>query len=630
MTMKRKSWQDYQKEIADDHYYYARSCIRQNFFPGSEKLFIDMLRNDLGKDLSDDPKHSSCTGIGYHSDIVPLETIMTVVARQFALMGEAGYENLVTSCITSFGVYTEILATWHEFPETEEKTRENLWKATRREFKKPASLAHTSDVVFHFREEIAARAKKWLVNAATGEPLKVVEHIGCHYAKIFPKSGIGGSEFPYVLAGMVESWGGECVDYPERRHCCGFGFRNYLVQANRGYSIANSHKKLESMAPYKPDFIVANCPGCAMFLDKWQYAIAEMEGTTYGQNGHGIPVLTYEEMAGLVLGYDPWELGMQMHQVDVEPLLDKMGVEYDAELGGKLRGWHVLFPSFTPAQEVLTELRRRVNESGIEVMTSTEVAGFTKESVTLADGRTLPCDSVVVASGFTLFDASIKEEYGYGIYDNVFTTADIERMLNEGRVAKADGSRPRRIAFLHCVGSRDEKVCQQHCSKVCCITGVKQAMEMKQLFPEADVFNFYMDIRMFGPGYEEMYREAQQRYNIHFLRGRISEASPTIDGRVQIKAEDTLTGRPLRMSVDMLVLIVGMRANDDNEAFAAGAGLNRAPSGFLAPRDMFLGNVKSNVDGIFYAGTITAPKNIGESLNEGIAAADAAAKYVEA
>ena len=220
--------------------------------------------------------------------------------------------------------------------------------------------------------------------------------------------------------------------------------------------------------------------------------------------------------------------------------------------------------------------------------------------------------------------------YKRQIYDNVFTTADIERMLNEGRVAKADGSRPRRIAFLHCVGSRDEKVCQQHCSKVCCITGVKQAMEMKQLFPEADVFNFYMDIRMFGPGYEEMYREAQQRYNIHFLRGRISEASPTIDGRVQIKAEDTLTGRPLRMSVDMLVLIVGMRANDDNEAFAAGTGLNRAPSGFLAPRDMFLGNVKSNVDGIFYAGTITAPKNIGESLNEGIAAADAAAKYVEA
>ena len=123
-----------------------------------------------------------------------------------------------------------------------------------------------------------------MVNRRTGEPLRGVEHIGCHYAKIFPKEGIGGVEFPYVLAGMIESWGGEVVDYPERRHCCGFGFRNYIVQANRGFSIANSQKKFESMAPYKPDFIVTNCPGCPMFLDRWQYTIAEIEGTTYGED----------------------------------------------------------------------------------------------------------------------------------------------------------------------------------------------------------------------------------------------------------------------------------------------------------------------------------------------------------
>lgn len=302
-------------------------------------------------------------------------------------------------------------------------------------------------------------------------------------------------------------------------------------------------------------------------------------------------------------------------------------VEKENELGGKLRHWHVLFPSFTPASEVLTELRRRINASDIEVLTGAEVVSLTSKSVSLRDGRELACDSVVLCSGFTLFDAAIKEEYGYGIYDNVFTSVDLERMFREGRVAKADGTRPRRIAFLHCVGSRDEKVCQQHCSKVCCITGVKQAMEMKRLFPEADVFNFYMDIRMFGPGYEEMYREAQQHCNIHFVRGRISEASPTIDGRVQIKAEDTLTGRPLRMSVDMLILLVGMRSNDDLAALAASAGLDRAPSGFMKPRDLFLDNVRSNVDGIFYAGTVSAPKSIGETLNEGIAAADAAARY---
>ncbi len=318
------------------------------------------------------------------------------------------------------------------------------------------------------------------------------------------------------------------------------------------------------------------------------------------------------------------QTALRLAEEGVEPLI----VEKEAELGGKLRGWHRLFPSFTPASEVLGELRSRVARRGIEVMTSTEVKAVEAGAVTLVDGRRIEGDAVTICSGFDLFDARIKEEYGYGIYDNVFTSVDIERMLNEGRVARADGSRPRRIAFLHCVGSRDEKVCQRHCSRVCCVTGVKQAMEMKELFPEADVFNFYMDIRMFGPGYEEMYREAQQRYNIHFVRGRISEAAPTIDGRVQIKAEDTLTGRPLRMSVDMLVLLVGMRAGETNPAYEA-AGLGRLESGFMAPRDSFLGNVRSRTEGIFYAGTVTAPKNIGETINEGCAAADAVLEYLK-
>jgi len=319
------------------------------------------------------------------------------------------------------------------------------------------------------------------------------------------------------------------------------------------------------------------------------------------------------------------QTALKLADRDLEPLV----VEKEPETGGKLRDWHVLFPSFTPAAEVLGELRRRVAERGIEVMTGTGVRAFTSRSVTLSDGRMLECAAVVVATGFTLFDARIKEEYGYGLYDNVFTSADIERMMNRGRVVRSDGTAPRRIALLHCVGSRDEKVCQQHCSRVCCITGVKQAMELKRLFPEAEVFNFYMDIRMFGPGYEEMYREAQQRCNVHFVRGRISEAAPTLDGRVQIKAEDTLTGRPLRMSVDMLVLLVGMRANDDNAALAASAGLRLAPSGFMQPRDLFLGEAESGAEGIFYAGAVTAPKNVGETLAEASAAADAVAEYLK-
>ena len=323
--------------------------------------------------------------------------------------------------------------------------------------------------------------------------------------------------------------------------------------------------------------------------------------------------------------------GMQAAVTLSEMGIASVIVEKEERLGGKLNRWDRLFPTMTPAREVLEPMRERVSASGAEVLTSRSVLSIEDEGrgVVLDDRTRLDADAVIVASGFDLFPAEMKEEYGYGLYDNVYTTVDLERMFREGTgIRTRDGRRPSTVAFLHCVGSRDEKVCQAHCSRVCCITGVKQAMELKRLFPDADVFNFYMDIRMFGPGYEEMYREAQQNYNIHFVRGRISEASPTYDGRLQIKAEDTLTGRPLRMSVDMLVLLVGMRANDSNADFAASAGLRQAPSGFMEPQDLFLNSARSGVDGIFYAGTVTAPKNIGETLNEADAAAEALTAYL--
>lgn len=322
-------WRDYQKDIADDNYFYERSCIRQSFFPGSEATFLRILRDELGKKMVDDPNTHTCTGIGYHSDIVPWETTQTVCARLFSLMKDAGLKNYVPSCITSFGVFTEVLDTWKHFPEELERTINNLKAATGREFEIPENIAHPSDIVYKFRNELKKNMKYQLVNRYSGEPLKVVEHVGCHYGKVFKDKAVGGAEFTQVLSGMIEAWGGHVVDYPERRHCCGFGFRNYLVQANRGYSVANTKKKFDSMKPYKPDFVVANCPGCAMFMDKWQYTIAEMEGTTYDDDGYGIPVLTYEEMTGMLLGYNPWDMGMQMHQVQVESLLDKIGVKYD-------------------------------------------------------------------------------------------------------------------------------------------------------------------------------------------------------------------------------------------------------------------------------------------------------------
>lgn len=319
------------------------------------------------------------------------------------------------------------------------------------------------------------------------------------------------------------------------------------------------------------------------------------------------------------------QTALELKARGLEPVI----VERDIELGGKVRGWHKLFPSFTPADEVMRPIAERIKSERIRCFLGQEVRQISPDGVTLRSNERIPGEAVVVATGFTLFDAHRKQEYGYGLYNNVITSVDLERMMNSGKVMLADGTEPRRIAILHCVGSRDEKVGQRHCSKVCCITGVKQAIELKQMFPTADVFNFYMDIRMFGPGYEELYREAQQKYNVHFVRGRISEAAETINQRIQIKAEDTLTGRPLRMTVDMLVLLVGMSPNYENEELAERSSLALAPNGFFKYNDSFLGAVHSNQKGIFYVGAATAPKSLADTLAEASMTASAVAEYIK-
>ena len=117
-------------------------------------------------------------------------------------------------------------------------------------------------------------------------------------------------------------------------------------------------------------------------------------------------------------------------------------------------------------------------------------------------------------------------------------------MFYNHSIKMANGNTPKRIGIIHCVGSRDEKVCNYHCSKLCCITGVKQAIELRELLPDTEIFCFYMDMRMFGPGYEEMYRAAQEKYNIKFVRGRLSEAAENLNKQLQIRSKTRLSGNP--------------------------------------------------------------------------------------
>ncbi len=294
-------------------------------------------------------------------------------------------------------------------------------------------------------------------------------------------------------------------------------------------------------------------------------------------------------------------------------------IERAGQTGGHVSGWDRLFPSQQHASEVLGATAEAMR--GIDVVTGQEIVSVAPQDdavrVVSASGETYDGVAAVVATGFDLFDARLKEEYGYGLYENVITSAELEAMFRrpEG-VLTAAGQRPRKVAFLHCVGSRDEKVGQKHCSKVCCITGVKQALELREAMPDCIVTNFYMDLRTFGNGYEELYLRSQQE-GVNYIRGRISEAGETQEKQIKLKVEDTLAGRPLHLTVDMLVLLVGMSAPRGYETF----GLERQANGFFASRDPFLGLLHSSMPRVYIAGTAGGPKTIGESVNEARAVA---------
>jgi len=237
-------------------------------------------------------------------------------------------------------------------------------------------------------------------------------------------------------------------------------------------------------------------------------------------------------------------------------------------------------------------------------------------------------DAVLVATGYQVFDAHRKEELGYGIYKGVITSLDMEQMIKHGKILNANGDEPKRVTFLQCVGSRDEKSGNHYCSKICCVTAVKQAIEVRKQLPKCEASVFYMDLRMWGQGFEEMYRTAQEKYGVSFVRGRISEAAATFDGRVQLKSEDTLMGLPLKMTTDLLVLMVGMEASCGTKVLGQACGIN-GEYGFIKTLTPHLYDNETGKPGLFAAGTCKRPMSIWDSVNDARAAAIAIKDYVD-
>ena len=304
-------------------------------------------------------------------------------------------------------------------------------------------------------------------------------------------------------------------------------------------------------------------------------------------------------------------------------------VEKSDHLGGHVAQWHKLFPDLASTKDLIKKMA--ADMKGANVFMETQVNTISRNrdgySLFLSNGVNVSAKAVLVASGFQLFDATKKEEYGYGVYDHVITNADLEAYFNGNKDKRVPRS-PKAIGFVHCVGSRDLKAGNSQCSKVCCMTAVKQAIEMKERFGNAEVYCFYMDLRLFGKKYEDFYINAQRDFGVHFIRGRVSEVSETIDGRVQVKAEDTLLGKPLKVQLDLLVLMAGMSCNQKMQNFVAQAKLDIDCDGFFKSEDNIYSIIESGRPGIFYAGACTGTKTVPETVAEARAAALAIHEYI--
>ena len=291
-----------------------------------------------------------------------------------------------------------------------------------------------------------------------------------------------------------------------------------------------------------------------------------------------------------------------------------------------------LFPDFTAAADIVEDMNKKLLNSNITQRLDTDIVNLAREDnnvwkLTDAKGNSYYSDLVLVATGYTPFDAHRKEELGYGIYGGVVTSLEMEKMIRYDQIVNSMGERPRRVAFLQCVGSRDEKSGNHYCSKVCCVTAVKQAIELKRRLPDVEAYIFYMDLRMWGQHFEELYRQSQQEYGVRYIRGRISEASGTFDGRVQIKAEDTLMGLPLKMTTDLLVLMVGMEASEGTRCLGKACGI-AGEYGFLQSVDPHLNDCRTSLDGLYVCGTCKRPMSINDAVNDARAAAVALALSV--
>ena len=326
-------------------------------------------------------------------------------------------------------------------------------------------------------------------------------------------------------------------------------------------------------------------------------------------------------IAGMQAALDIANAGFQVYLVEKEP-----------HLGGHLAQLDKTFPTLEPVAPLLAEKIKEVEgHPNIDLLTSTEVSGVEgyigNFKVNVTDRTTireLKVGTIVVAIGYDLFDARLKPEYGYGVYENVITGLEFERLASSSDPRKiwAKGKEPQDVVFIQCVGSRDKSVGQEYCSRICCMYTAKQAFLVKEMLPQARVAVLYMDVRAYGKGFEEFYDQVRGE-GVIYRRGNPSEIYKK-GARLVIRAEDTLLGEPVQLEADLVVLATGITPRRDSLKIANLLKIPRSPDGFFMEAHPKLRPVDTVMAGIYLAGCCQGPKDIADTVSQAKAAAASA------
>jgi heterodisulfide reductase subunit A len=231
---------------------------------------------------------------------------------------------------------------------------------------------------------------------------------------------------------------------------------------------------------------------------------------------------------------------------------------------------------------------------------------------------------IIVATGYKMWDPSQLADYSYGQSPNILTSLQFERLTNasgptQGKILTAEGKAPESVAFIHCVGSRDERA-HAYCSRFCCMYALKQAHQVHDK-TGAQVYDFYIDMRTFGKAYEEFYGRLRTE-GIHFIQGRPSQI--TVDpetGKLYVEAEDILLGQSRVIPVDMVILANAIEPHDDADKISALFGVSRTPDGWFAEAHPKLQPVETATAGVFLAGCAQGPRDVPDTVAHAGAAA---------